>query len=204
MTGSLPLGPTHAHTGRPDFSDSKRADGSPEREFQLDGRIRRDRSHGVDDLQAMATQREAIFATYEPLKTPGLRTRSGIEIDHVRAFSAFVTDETYREMAHEAGLLGVPAKATLAVLSIRRKAGAETIASPQTRAKRPTPILNALRAFACLRGTSLSFADNSLYRGAEIRTRDLTDPNRSSGDGIRHENSCKSVVCCAGCLLLGS
>jgi hypothetical protein len=56
--------------------------------------------------------------------------RSGIEIDRVRAFSAFVTGETYREMAHEASLLGVPAKATLAVLSMRRKV-AELLSRPK-------------------------------------------------------------------------
>ena len=56
--------------------------------------------------------------------------RSGIEMDRVRAFSAFVTGETYREMAHEASLLGVPAKATLAVLSMRRKV-AELLSRPK-------------------------------------------------------------------------
>ena len=81
------------------------------------------------DARANLASIEGIFATYEPLTTPGLHMRRGIEVDRVRAFSAFVTDETYREMAHEAGLLGVPAKATLAILSMRRKV-AELLSRP--------------------------------------------------------------------------
>ena len=33
-------------------------------------------------------------------------------------------------------------------------------------------------------------ACGAFYRGAEIRTRDLTDPNRSFVHAIRHKNSC--------------
>jgi hypothetical protein len=58
--------------------------------------------------------------------------------------------------------------------------------------------------FACVRPNSRLFASVRKYRGARIRTGDLADPNRSSCDATRHENSCKSVVCCVGCLLLTS
>jgi hypothetical protein len=73
---------------------------------------------------------EGILNAYEPLATPSLHVRHGIEIDRVRAFSRFASDETYRAMSHEAGLLGIPAKATLAVLGMRRKC-AELLARPK-------------------------------------------------------------------------
>jgi hypothetical protein len=73
---------------------------------------------------------EGILNAYEPLATPSLHVRHGIEIDRVRAFSRFASDETYRAMSYEAGLLGIPAKATLAVLGMRRKC-AELLARPK-------------------------------------------------------------------------
>jgi hypothetical protein len=65
-----------------------------------------------------------------------------------------------------------------------------TAETPRNRAKRPTPIR---QTFGTFRPCSPAFADNSLYRGARIRTGDLTDPNRRSVHAIRHENSCKCV-----------
>jgi|GEM_PF-3622825 len=73
---------------------------------------------------------EGLLALYEPADIPGLHGRVGVESDHVRAFSQFVTDETYRAMSREAGLLGVPARATVALLSMRRKL-AELLTHPK-------------------------------------------------------------------------
>lgn len=82
-------------------------------------RLLRDNLKGSDGRANLASI-EGIFAAYEPLTTPGLHMRSGVDIDRVRAFSAFVTDETYRQMSRASGMLGVPARATLAVLQMRR------------------------------------------------------------------------------------
>jgi hypothetical protein len=64
---------------------------------------------------------DGVLATYEPVDVPALVARPNAPEDLTRHFVRFVEDETYRELSHEAHLLGVPAKVRRAVALMRRR-----------------------------------------------------------------------------------
>jgi hypothetical protein len=61
-----------------------------------------------------------IFRTYSYVGTPGLQLRPKASADLAEAFIRFTEDETYRRLARDAGLLGVPMQMTHAVIRMRR------------------------------------------------------------------------------------
>lgn len=75
------------------------------------------------EARAALASIEGIFQVYSALDTPALTFKSDTAADHVQQFARFVTDETYRQMSRQSALLGIPARATHALLRIRRFAG---------------------------------------------------------------------------------
>lgn len=64
-----------------------------------------------------------VFRTYSSVVTPSLQFRSEASDDLVQTFERFVEDETYRRLAREAGLLGIPMQMTHALIQMRRTVG---------------------------------------------------------------------------------
>ena len=73
----------------------------------------------ADSRGALASV-EGIFRTYSLIDTPSIRFQSSATVDVAEMFGRFVDDETYRQLARDAGLLGVPLRATHAVAKMRR------------------------------------------------------------------------------------
>jgi hypothetical protein len=88
--------------------------------------------HASDGRASLAAI-EGIFRCYSTLDVPSLAFQSNARADQVEQFARFVEDETYRAMSDEAGLLGVPAKATHALIRMKRLAS-DLIARPRVAA----------------------------------------------------------------------
>ncbi len=65
---------------------------------------------------------EGVYRSYSRHDAPALSFLPGATSDHIERFARFVEDETYKRMAEEAGLLGVPARMTHALIRLRRLA----------------------------------------------------------------------------------
>jgi FAD/FMN-containing dehydrogenase len=89
----------------------------------------------VKDTEARANLAtlEGVLRTYKPLEVPSLVLRSEAGGGLSRIFHGFVEDETYRLLAREAGLLGIPTRASYALVRMRRTA-TDLLGKPRFRA----------------------------------------------------------------------
>ena len=74
------------------------------------------------DARAHLASIEGIFRSYSKFDVPSLSFRSDAREDHIEHFARLVEDETYRSIAKQAGLLGVPTRMTHALIQLRRLA----------------------------------------------------------------------------------
>jgi hypothetical protein len=74
------------------------------------------------ESRAVLATIEGLYRGYSRQVSPALGFRPGLRSEYVEHFARFVEDETYRRMAQEAGLVGVPTRMTHALVRLRRLA----------------------------------------------------------------------------------